>query len=186
MFGKYLEMLKALNIGQVAVVLIILLVLGAVAFLIYRMKTYHKRHPEKAPPAEIKTRVSKDGETEAFEPTTSILGTGKLKAYAFTNGALEPTTIPNPIGNIFFADTSMPVSGACYLVKETEGKVAAYDPRGVQFKMKETPQMAYFATHWDIVREWFKTEKPWWESAPLWLCVTVLIMLFIVTLVVLG
>jgi hypothetical protein len=58
--------------------------------------------------------------------------------------------IDKPLGNIWYAEPSLPISGECYCVKELEnGNYEPYDPRQSNLKADETPTQAYLATHWD-------------------------------------
>ncbi len=181
--GTYFSMLGNVNL---LLAVLILLFLCALIFFIYRIRTYNKRHGKKIQ----KINKSKPILTEDIpeDNISSTLGIGNLKAYVFRDGCLEPTTIQRAIGNVFYADTSMPVSGACYLVRALPGEnVEAYDPRATQFKMEESPLMAWLAIHWhDVVGEVFQSVKAWWQSAPLWLTIAVGIGWFIVTLIILG
>ena len=111
----------------------------------------------------------------------------KLPCYLVKdNGEIVASTIRMPLGYVFIADASMAfmgIVGACYLAKAVGNEVEAYDPREETYKAETSPQYAYFATHWEVVREVFKAIKPWWESAPLWVTAVVLVILFMAVLV---
>ncbi len=151
------------------------------------------KHKGRLPQKEIRYRTKLVKELEQLKrgletaKVKPLLGMGSLKAYVFRNDALEVTTIPEPMGNIFYADPSMPVGGPTYLVAEVEsGRVEAYDPRTMAYFSDMTPQMAYFATHWDIVKEVFKNVNPWWQSAPLWVTIVIWVGVFLTLFMCMG
>jgi len=150
-----------------------------IGFIIWFVRTSrHHQTGQASQPAgrEVKKHGSK-----------TILGTGSLLCYVLKNGALRQSTIPEPIGKLFMADPTMPKHGACYLIREdNNGKLTAYDPRTSEFDSKESPQWAYFATHWDSCRRVFTAPKAWWQSAPLWITVVVLVILAITILMAIG
>lgn len=113
---------------------------------------------------------------------------GMVPAYIITlDGSLDFDYIMEPLGDVFMADTSMPKSGACYLVKETEGgEYEAYDPRTAPLLSDETPIIAWFATHWEIVREVYSVISPWWKSTSLWIAAITGLAAFIVVLATVG
>lgn len=99
-------------------------------------------------------------------PTKVILGSGKYKCMAIRSAkvlnllpgtnVIDFTTMPEQIGEIHLADTSCPISGAIYTVKENDdGTISDYDPREVVIDVEQSPEHSYFATHWPIVHEVF-------------------------------
>lgn len=132
--------------------------------------------------AESKEEESKGEESEGKKE--SILGTGEYPCYAFADGCLQYTTIPERIGRLFVADPSMPVSGPAFLVVQNEGKgVMPFDPRDISFVVEKSPQWAYFAIHWEIVREVYPILKDWWQSVPMWLAIASTAIMFITVLI---
>ena len=147
-------------------------------------------------PAEEETLTGKEAEyskwLESIQPSgeddkKSPMGQGASPCYVIRkNGVFEKSTISEPLGHAFIADPSMSrygLTGACSLVVETGDAVVSYDPRQEAYIADESPFHAWLAIHWDIVKEVFKTARPWWQSAPLWVTMLVLALLFISMLV---
>ena len=162
-----------------SIILLSLGVLGGVAWLVLgSLKT--RRTIIKEPDTRL-DEVKGGDEQKVDDKKPTILGTGTLPCYVITDREVKSSFIPKPIGYVFTADPSMsgigPV-GACYLVQEAlEGDVIPFDPREELYDAKKSPQYAFFATHWDVAREVFKVASPWWQSAPLWVTVVVLVLL---------
>jgi len=58
--------------------------------------------------------------------------------------------ISQEVGNIWYAEPSLPINGECYCVKElANGNYEPYDPRKSNLTANESPTKAYMATHWD-------------------------------------
>lgn len=205
------DALSTLSSGEIAgivLTLVILAIIGCIVFLIktkklsvklnlsgFRIKLIQKILPEensKNTPLETPRREAPENPGENEQPKAEkvpeyIIGKGKYKCLVLRDGALEPSTINKPLGNIFIADPSMPVSGGLYLVQEDEhGKISAYEPRDTEFKQNETPQWAYFATSWEIVSDIFNYELPWWQSAPIWVTIAVGITLVVTLMIFFG
>ena len=182
--------------GPVGIAIIIIFVL-AVTALVY-FKTKGKRAPnvkkDKKLPGIIKTKANEsreamEGETETDEKgEKSILGTGNFKCLAFRLGNIADfTTIPKPIGEAYQFDPSCPFSGMGYIVKESNNReVVDYDPREVPFDVKKSPEYAWFATHWPIVKVVFSVAIDWWKSKAIWFAGGMMLIVFIVALAVVG
>ena len=117
-------------------------------------------------PAQEKQKASqkadhKDDDVKVEAPLIeSVLHTGKVKCacvYLLGNQpVLDFTTIPTPIGEAYSFDPSCPVSGEAYLVRmDADGKILDYDPREVPYDLMESPEVAYWATHWPVVKDVF-------------------------------
>ena len=134
----------------------------------------------------------KPGQKEEKEGATeSILGTGGIKCLCFHKikgvNAADFTTIPNAIGELYQFDPSCPVSGSGYIVKENDnGAIVDYDPREIEYKLEESPEYAYFATNWEIVKSVFFVPIQWWKSTSVWFAGAMLVIIFITSLAVLG
>lgn len=129
----------------------------------------------------------KESESAEAEKSGSALGTGELKCMCFkANNVLDFTTIPKPVGEIYQFEPSCPISGAGYIVKEEQGgEIKDYDPRDVEVHIEQTPEFAWFATHWDIVtRNFWAVAVQWWKSPSTWFAVIMMIVVFICALVV--
>ncbi len=78
---------------------------------------------------------------------------------------IEFSRINKPLGNLFWAEPSLPESGQTYYVKENiDGTYEAYDPRHTPIIKQDTPQQAYFATHWDLAEGVWLLKTSMWEQ----------------------
>lgn len=126
-----------------------------------------------------------------------VLGTGNFKCMAIRSAkvlglapgtnVIDFTTMPEPIGEVHIADTSCPISGGIYTVREMDnGEVVDWDPRETPMNVEETPEYAWFATHWEVVAQVFSVPVRWWASTSIWFAVGCLAILFFVSLTALG
>lgn len=121
----------------------------------------------------------------------STLGTGEVKCLCFRkiNGVVvaDFTTMPKPIGEMYALDPSCPITGSGHIVYENkDGNILDYDPREVEYKTENSPEMAWFAINWDIVKEVFFVPLQWWKSPALWMAGVMLVIIFITTLAVID
>lgn len=185
--GKFIELLSGLSTAGIVVFIIVLVVFAvAVVSYIRRLNRGNMYNPSPASKPEDTTPPPTDTEAAPIRKTT--LGTGLVKCVAFRPGnILDFTTIPAPIGEIYIVDTSCPQSGASCIVREDEhGKVVDYDPREVPVVIEQTPEYAWFATHWDIVDRVFSLPLAWWRSTSTWFAAGMMAIIFILGLAVLG
>lgn len=99
---------------------------------------------------------------------------------------LDFTTYPKPLGHLFTFDTTCPSAGQGYIVKENlDGTVEACDPRDIDLEEKATPPYAWFATHWEIVRQVFSVPVSPWKQASTWLAGIMVAAMFVLGLAVL-
>lgn len=193
--GKYLEIFTS---GGVLVYIIIAIIFlffaGGVFWTIKKSKYSGEKQPDSGkrifkakPEKEIKI-APRIVEEKTEESGKSILGTGTYKCMCFCPGnILDYTTIPKPIGDIYQLDPSNPLSGAAYIVMQKEnGEVVDYDPREVPVDIKTSPELAYFAIRWDIVKTVFNVLLQWWKSTSTWFAVGMMAITFICALVVLD
>lgn len=188
MFDKLSGMFSNVTVGSVvAIILILAAIIGIALFIAWRRSKSNKI-PSTSRAIRINTPVNEpvteaqaDEPEEDQEPETE-------PAYILTlDGSIDFDFIPVPLGDVFVADTSMTKSGPCYLVKETAPSIyEAYDPRTAPLVSEETPINAWFATHWDIVREVFSVIPPWWKSTSLWIAALTGVAAFIVALALVG
>jgi len=178
--GDYLAMMDPMAIAVIAGVLV------AIGGMVWMTRRKTKERPLYIKPVVISAKGKKQEDKQ--EKKQSLVGTGKYKAYVIRpGGILEATTIPEPIGEVYYADTSMPESGAHYLVMETEdGEIIDYDPRDLPIVTEETPEYAWFATHWDIVDQVFAVPIPWWQNTANWYAAAMMAIVFITGLAVVG
>ncbi len=133
-------------------------------------------------------RVAGDNDDK---PKESILGTGAVKCACFRriNGepAIDFTTIPYPIGEMHSFDPSCPISGTgCTVVENEKGEIVDFDPREVEYKVDESPEYAWFATNWDILKRVLFATTKWWKSPSVWFAAAILVMIFITVLGLMG
>ncbi len=178
--SEYLKILGQ-NGGAIVIIVLFVVVLAGIAVAVLRPKAKIKEKQFKLSTSKLKEEVE---ETKV----KGILGTGKYKCMAIRPGnIIDFTTMPEPIGEVYQADTSLPMSGALYIVRElTTGEVVDYDPREVPVVIEESPERAWFAVHWDIVSRVFSIPIKWWQSTSTWFAVGMMVILFICGLVSLG
>lgn len=121
----------------------------------------------------------------------SVLNTGNYKCVCIRKiegrKFLDFTTIPQPVGELYQGDTSLPTSGGMYTVKEeASGKVVDFDPRMIRVADDKTPDYAFSATHWDDVLSFWIAEKRWWQSITNWWVAAFIFIDFLALLVFFG
>ncbi len=133
------------------------------------------------------------------EPVTvkSVLGTGTYRVMVIRNpkrlglsesdNVVDFTTMPAPIGEVHMADASCPLTGGMFTVREKEdGTLEDYDPREREIDVKQTPEYAYYATHWDVVADVFAIPSTFWKSPYFWFAVGAMAITFFVCLAAIG
>jgi len=125
------------------------------------------------------------------EGSNVALGAGDIKCLCFRKirgvNVADFTTIGKAIGEMYQFDPSCPITGSGYIVKENaEGKIVDYDPRELAFKVEESPERAWFAINWDIVKLVFFVPIKWWKSTSVWFAAGMMVIVFITSLAVLG
>jgi len=118
-----------------------------------------------------------------------ILGTGEYKciAWRWPGNIIDFTTMKETIGEIYLAETSCPVSGGHYIVQETEDKkVIDYDPRKIPIIHEQTPEYAWFATHWEILKAVFYVPISWLKQSSTWFAAASTIVMFVIALIFFG
>ena len=134
-------------------------------------------------------KVAAEGEKK--EENKVVLGKGNIKCLCFRKiqgvNIADFTTISEPVGELYQFAPSCPITGSGYIVKEDEkGNIVDYDPREVTFKIEESPERAWFAINWDIVKQVFFVPVQWWKSTSVWFAAAMLVIVFVVSLAVLG
>ena len=179
-----------------AIIIVLILVAAVGGFIYWRRRRGRKQKPVKI--AEIPE--SKIEETRAVDlnpPIPSAVagnkrrGTGHYPAMVICKvdgeDVVDFTTIPEPIGEIYQFDTSCPMHGGGFIVKEmADGELVDYDPRDISVSLEETPEYAWFATHWSDVKPFWNAPAQWWKSTANWYAAGLLVIVFISALVVLG
>jgi len=187
----YLNILSE-NLGTVLFGMVIIALLGGITYSLVRRK------PATKPDIETINQVAKINKAQDNQRLgKTILGTGTVRCIAIRNSALlgydngvniiDFTTMPVPIGELHFADTSCPVSGGVYTVKENaDGALEDYDPRQVPMDVKTTPERAYQATHWPELAGVWNTPLPFYKNERFWLAIAALIVMFFLAATAMG
>jgi len=128
------------------------------------------------------------GEVVEPEEAAETEVAGEFPAYIVRmDDSLDYNVIPEPMGDVFMAGPSMPKGGSCYFVKETAlGVYEAYDPRTAPLVSEQTPVKAWFATHWEVVRQVFAVPTPWYKSLSVWIAAVTGVLAFIVVMATIG
>lgn len=183
---KYFQILGSGNIGiYVGIGLVVVVFLMAVVRGI--MKTKTKVEEPDLPRTTQKAKEAEGQTEETEEKPKTVLGTGEYKCMCFCPGnVLDFTTIPEPIGEVYQFDGSLPVSGSAYIVLQREnGEVVDYDPRDVEFVLKQSPEYLWLATHpQKITKQFWAAPIQWWRSTSTWFAAGMIAVTFICALVV--
>jgi hypothetical protein len=169
------EMYSNISIPSLIIVgLVIILIVGiALLFIKYSKKKNKLPKTSRAYAGNKLATVDAPDVPEPDEDGAETEGdaAGGYPAYICTlKGGFDFDHIPKPLGDVFLADTTMPRAGACYLVKETAAnEYEAYDPRTAPVLSDESPVKAWFATHWDIVKDVYGVATPWFKNVSLWI-----------------
>ena len=175
--------------GPMAIVIILVLIALVGGFVYWRIRRNKKHNPKQK--AQAIDAVKLEPEIKPAELPTELVkkvrGTGNYKAMVICKDIIDFTTIPEPIGEIYQFDPSCPMRGGGYIVKEqADGTLVDYDPRELSVIVEETPEYAWFATHWPVVKRVFNVPVQWWKSTAMWHAAGLMVIVFISALVVLG
>lgn len=188
--AQYLELMAGAD--PVVYIVIVVFILALSGWVWWSFKG-HKAKPRK--------KVSVVDNADSYEAISGgikqanveqvQLGTGDVKCLCFRKikgvNVADFTTIPNAIGEMYQFDPSVPLKGSGFIVKQLDdGSIVDYDPREVPFIVKESPEYAYFATNWDILKSVFFVPTSWYKSTAVWFAAAVLVIVFITGLAVLG
>lgn len=179
-----------------ASIIITLVIIGAVlGFVIYRSKHQGKITQSGvvgSKEANVTFAVIEDGTVEVAAKKV-LLGTGKYRCMAYRlhpqwGPSVDFTTMPEPVGDMVIAETSLPMSGSIYEVVELlDGSLVPYnEARQMPIIDEETPEFAWICTHWESARRFWTVPKAWWKSMSNWYAAGMLCIVFIVVLVVTG
>ena len=181
---KYFELMAGAGV-EVYIIIGIVLLFFIAAMVRAVMKTKRRVREPGLPRVPVEQEEEEVPQQEQ-KKTESVLGTGSYKCMCFRPGnILDFTTMPKPVGEIYQFETTCPNSGAGYIVMETEdGKIVNYDPRKVAFKIKQSPEIAWFARHWDIVKDVFAVPLSVWRSPSTYFAIGMIAIVFVCGLVV--
>tara|TARA_Y100000310_G_C20569358_1_gene757192 strand:- start:437 stop:961 length:525 start_codon:yes stop_codon:yes gene_type:complete len=88
-----------------------------------------------------------------------------LPAYVWRRDGMSPELIKKPVGTLWFADPSLPVSGPCYLCTvDKNGGLVAYDPRVAAIEEGNAPQDLYEAILCPEVFDFYTSTAGLWEK----------------------
>lgn len=203
-FEDYIAILFA-DVTTVAFGASILFLILAVAALLMVLTPKKKKNVAVVSPRPLIRRALTSTESPAGTADVSpaapepviVLGTGEYKCIAIRSPKLlgydadvniiDFTSMPEPMGELHFADTSCPISGGVYIVKESEdGTLKDYDPRQVVMDVKTTPERAYQATHWPELKIVWGTVGQVWKSVSFWFAIACLILTFFISAQAMG
>ncbi len=117
----FIDALKGLSLPGLLVAVTIVV---AAYIWITVVKTLRKKHPKQGVDANY-TVLEETVDGIPQKPKT----VGKYSAYIWEKDSIKYGKIPSPIGKTYFADTSLPHSGICYLVIPDGDGYRKYDPR---------------------------------------------------------
>lgn len=144
-----IELLNIVIIG-------ILLTVGVISAFIYKFLIKPRRKGKSG--ASLLT-PSKDTE-ESTEDLPAA-----LPAYVWRKGGCAPELIKEPVGILWFADPSLPVSGPCYLCTvDKDDKLVAYDPRVAAIEENNAPQDLYEAILCPEVLDFYTSNSGLWDK----------------------
>lgn len=194
---KFLEMFGGINVGQLILV-ILFCAIGVAGFLYYKKIKRKIKKDNEVKPLVVMAKPLVKGQVEAgieeitdhpgrTKPSIEV-GIGRYRCFVISESRPDYfTTIQEPVGNVFVAETSMPQSGQCYLVREwADGYVEDYDPRMVEYDDNETPQRAYRAMHWEIAHQVFHVESNFWGKINPWWAVGIIGVFIFIVMIVFG
>ncbi len=115
-------------------------------------------------------------------------GSGKYHAMVLKPGVVDFTTISKPVGEIIIASGTLPYTGPCYLVKQTnDGKYVDFDERNQPYNADTSPSKAWICTHCDeIIKAFWSADVNWLQNPATWYAAAMIALDFIAVLVVLG
>lgn len=146
---------------------LIALAIGLLCIGLFALWQWQKSKRPKAEEAEeeIKPLRGKQGKQVAVAKKEKVVLLPKYPSMVFSDMGIVFQKIPYKIGNVCYLEPSMPEHGARLLVLENEqGGFEAYDPREAPMLSDETPQKAYRAINWDVVKRVFAYHYGVWEK----------------------
>lgn len=144
--------IELLNIVIIGIVLAVV----AVGALIYKFLIKPRRKVQIS--ANFVTPPKEGEEAVGDLPAT-------LPAYVWREGGITPELIKEPVGTLWFADPSLPVSGPCYLCTVGgKGELVAYDPRVAAIEEGNAPQDLYEAILCPEVQAVYVSISGLWEK----------------------
>lgn len=182
-------MFELIELGGAPTIIIIVVFVVVLATAIWWNISRKRKQIKGDTKTSIKQSVEDKEEVEENIQTDSLIGTGSFKAMVYRkNGALDFTTIPEPIGYIYQFDTSLPFSGGGYIAKEGDkGEILDFDAREIDIVTKELPEWAWFAINCEqIVKNFWQVPSAWWQSVSMWFAAGMMLILFISFLAVFG
>lgn len=184
-------LLKGGIVAQIIAAIFSIIIILLIVSLVVKALGERIRLPGKG--SKIKGDKIKSDEAITIDGSTGkhIWGGGGYRALVLClDNIARFTTIPEPIGDLFTADPSCPVSGSTYLVqeiyKDDEYKIVDFNPSDVPIRVNGTPSYAWIATHWEIVDAVYSVPMNFWEDHSFWFAVGISIGTFITLLGMFG
>lgn len=178
---------------------IVVALVAGVLFFVVRPMLKKRMNLKVRPEEQLSQPLERLPEEVEIIPVTKVKGdikpnkTGSFRVVVlrtmgiFGNPSITFERLDKPAGNLMWAEPSLAESGMTYMIKEkADGTFEAYDPRLVALISEQTPQMAYFATHWEIVQDVFMYVRSLWDQISPWLVWVMVFVFFIIALVALD
>lgn len=188
---KYLDILKQAN--PVAITIIAVIAVGFFVALVTKLFSGGNRKKKVTTGNIIQNKQEEQKQTDGGNGKKKLIGIGDYKCLSFRqeNGMniARFSTMPEPKGKLFVADTSCSVNGGIYTVLEKENSSVIEDYADfseTDIKVEKTPDYAWFATHWPIVDRVFFVPKAWWQSVSVWFAAGITAGTFLFLLAVFG
>lgn len=183
---KYLEILSSGGpIMYILVALVFLIFAGGSIWALNKSKSSVEKqiNSENRRSKQVVKNEDNVGEPEEKEGITLE----QYKAMCFRPGNILEflSTLKEAIGEVYQFDGSLLVSGSAYIVLEENKKIVDCDPRDEEFKLKQSPEYLWLATHpQTITRQFWSAPVQWWRSTSTWFAAAMIAVTFICALVV--
>ncbi len=114
----------------------------------------------------VETTVVANPDGSVVAEPKKIKPVGKYPAYVWRDeSGISWEKIPEKVGRLYTAETTMPHPGSCYFVIERKGELKPYDPRAVLLPGKgESPRDLFRLLHWPEVGAVYTNISTLWEK----------------------
>ena len=171
---------------ELLIVLILILCFIAGYFYLKHLPKRTKKVDDTLLPSTEVTKTDEQKPITAYGPNRAYKA-AVIRRHPKYGPSIDYTTIDNQIGDIYGMDTSCPSSGAHFIVREDDDhKIVDYDHREREVVFDQTPEYAWYATNWQILKEVFSIPLPWWKSTSTWFAIACFIGAFVSLLAAFG
>lgn len=176
----------------IAVYIVIALFVVLIAWGTYKIIKRGKTSTDSGLPKETYEEISEQIKPDVPKTDDEVrIGAGKYNCICFRKilglNVADFTKINKPVGELYQFDTSCPITGNGYIVMQAEdGSIIDYDPRQLEYNVRESPEYAYFAIDWSICNHVFFVPKQWYKSSSVWFAAGMMVMTFVVSLAIIG